>query len=91
MSTVVALKKILGGLLGDPALARTLSDTASLLTDVRLDSLELLQFMFEIEAGLGVEIDFSRLDYEHLDSLSDLATFLDGMARSASGLSGPQA
>jgi acyl carrier protein len=90
MSTVVALKRILADLLGDPALAGTLSDTASLLTDVRLDSLELLQFMFEIEAGTGVEIDFTQLDYEHLDSLADLAAFLDGMVRSAPSSSGSQ-
>jgi acyl carrier protein len=46
-----------------------------------LDSLELLQFMLEVEATLGIEVDFARLDYEQLGSLTDLAAFLDGMPR----------
>lgn len=83
MSTVVGLKRVLADLLGDPDLTRTLSDNASLLTEVGLDSLQLLQFMFEIEASLGIEIDFEHLAYEHLESLSDLAVFLDAMPRGA--------
>jgi acyl carrier protein len=81
MSTVSSLKRVLAELLGDPALTRTLSDDASLVTDVSLDSLELLQFMLEVEATLGIEVDFARLDYEQLGSLTDLAAFLDGMPR----------
>jgi len=80
MSTVIALKDVLADLRGDPDL-RTLPDTASVLTDVGLDSLELLQFMLEIEASLAVQVDFERLSYEHLESLVDLAAFLDGMPR----------
>jgi acyl carrier protein len=80
MSTVAALKDVLADLRGDPDL-RSLSDTTSVLTDVGLDSLELLQFMLEIEANLSVEIDFELLTYEHLDSLVDLASFLDAMPR----------
>jgi acyl carrier protein len=78
MSTVTALKEVLADLRADPDL-RTLPDTASVLTDVGLDSLELLQFMLEIEAGLAVQVDFERLSYAHLDSLVELATFLDAM------------
>jgi acyl carrier protein len=81
MSTVKDLKEVLAGLIGDPELAQTLHDTASLLTDVSLDSLELLQFMLEIEASLGIEVDFERLSYEHLGSLVELASFLDSMPR----------
>jgi acyl carrier protein len=80
LSTVVALKDVLADLRGDPEL-RALPDTASVLTDVGLDSLELLQFMLEIEASLAVQVDFEQLTYEHLESLVDLAAFLDGMPR----------
>lgn len=79
-STVAALKDVLAELRGDPDL-RELPDTASVLTDVGLDSLELLQFMLEIESSLSVEIDFELLSYEHLESLVDLASFLDTMPR----------
>jgi acyl carrier protein len=73
---VSSLKQLLSALRGDPALL-DLPDSASLLDDVQLDSLELLNFMLEIEAKLGVQIDFERLDYDHLGSLADLAAFLE--------------
>ena len=52
-----------------------------MISDVGLDSLELLQFMLEIEANLAIEVDFERLSYDHLESLTDLASFLDSMPR----------
>jgi acyl carrier protein len=73
---VSQLKQLLAALRGDPEL-QNIPDTASLLTDVRLDSLELLNFMLEIESKLAIRIDFERLSYDHLGSLSDLADFLD--------------
>lgn len=76
MTTVNALKQLLASVRGDPALL-DLPDTASLIDDVRLDSLELLTFMLEIEAKLSLQIDFERLAYDHLGSLADLASFLD--------------
>jgi acyl carrier protein len=80
MATVIALKDVLADLRGDPEL-KNLPDDASVLTDVGLDSLELLQFMLEVEARLAVEVDFERLSYEQLESLTDLASFLDSMPR----------
>lgn len=77
MTMVNALKQLLAGVRRDPELLH-LPDTASLIDDVRLDSLELLTFMLEIEAKLAIQIDFERLDYDHLGSLADLAAFLDG-------------
>jgi acyl carrier protein len=80
MPTVIALKDVLADLRGDLDL-KNLPDDASVISDVGLDSLELLQFMLEVEAGLAIEVDFERLSYEHLDSLTDLASFLDSMPR----------
>ena len=80
MPTVIALKDVLAGLRGDPEL-KNLPDDASVLGDVGLDSLELLQFMLELEARLAVEVDFERLGFEQLESLTDLASFLDSMPR----------
>jgi acyl carrier protein len=76
MTTVSSLKQLLAGLRGDPDLLN-IADSASLLDDVRLDSLELLSFMLEIESKLAIQIDFDKLNYEHLGSLVDLAAFLD--------------
>ena len=78
MPTVIALKDVLAELRGDPEL-KNLPDSASVISDVNLDSLELLQFMLEIEASLAIEVDFEQLSYDHLESLTDLASFLDSM------------
>jgi acyl carrier protein len=80
MPTVIALKDVLADLRGDPDL-KNLPDNASVISDVNLDSLELLQFMLEVEASLAIEVDFERLSYDHLESLTDLASFLDSMPR----------
>ena len=62
MPTVIALKDVLADLRGDPDL-KNLPDNASVISDVGLDSLELLQFMLEIEASLAIEVDFLHPDY----------------------------
>ncbi len=80
MPTVVALKDVLASLRGDPDLKK-LPDHASVISDVGLDSLELLQFMLEIEANLAIEVDFERLSFDDLESLTDLAAIVDSKPR----------
>ena len=60
LPTVIALKDVLADLRGDPDL-KNLPDNPSVISDVGLDSLELLQFMLEVEASLAIEVDFERL------------------------------
>lgn len=78
-STTDALKQILARVKSDPALPAHLPDTADLVDGVGLDSLEMLQFMLEIEAALAIQIDFDKLEFTYLRSLSALAAFLDTM------------
>ncbi|MCU1283440.1 MAG: hypothetical protein JWM53_6986 [bacterium] len=78
-STTEALKQILAKVKSDPTLFARLPDTAHLIDQVGLDSIEMLQLMLEIEATLSIEIDFDRLEYSYLRSIHTLATFLDGM------------
>lgn len=70
------LKAILERVTGRADLAQRLSDTASVIDDVGLDSLEMMNFMLEIERRLAVEIDFDKLDFEAMRSLTVLAEFL---------------
>ena len=80
MSTTIRIvKEVLAHLRSDPALVDKLSDTADLINDVSLDSLELLQLMLEVEARLAVRIDFEKLEYSDLSSITVLANFLDSM------------
>jgi acyl carrier protein len=79
MTTVTAIKEILGKLRGTPQLAAELSDTADLVDGLALDSLEMLQFMLELEERLAIRIDFERLEFSYLRSIRTLAEFLDTM------------
>lgn len=78
-TTIKVVKEVLAQLRSDPAMVDKLSDTADLINDVSLDSLELLQLMLEVEARLAVRIDFEKLEYSDLSSITILANFLDSM------------
>ena len=78
-STVSAIKQIVAKLRNTPELASNLPDTADLVNGLALDSLEMLQFMLELEDRLSIRIDFDRLQFSYLESISTLAHFLDTM------------
>lgn len=80
-TTLPAIKNIVARLKRQPALAESLSDTADLIDDVGLDSLEMLQFMLELEESLQIQIDFDRLEFSSLRSIRQLAGLLDTMPR----------
>ena len=79
--TIDAIKAIVSRLKRDPALAERLEDAADLVEGVGLDSLEMLQFMLELEERLAIQIDFDQLEYSYLRSIERLAAFLDTMPR----------
>ena len=77
--TVDTIKRVLAKIKSDPGLHARLTDSADLINDVGLDSLDMLQFMLEIEASLSIQIDFDKLEFSYLRSISALADFLATM------------
>ncbi|HEY0511088.1 MAG TPA: acyl carrier protein [Thermoanaerobaculia bacterium] len=75
------IKSILEEVRGVPGLSQNLSDSASLIDDVGLDSLEMLTFMLKIEERLRVRIDFEQMDFSYLQSIQALSEFLGRMER----------
>lgn len=75
------IKSILEEVRGVPGLSQNLSDSASLIDDVGLDSLEMLTFMLKIEEQLRVRIDFEQMDFSYLQSIRALSEFLGRMER----------
>ena len=75
-STVAHIKR-------QPALADELTHQANLIEEVGLDSLEMLQFMLELESRINRRIDFDRLEYSMFFSLDTLADFLAQMPERA--------
>lgn len=70
------IKLLLEEVKGVPDLATSLSDSADIIDDVQLDSIEMINFMLKIEERLKVEIDFEQLEFSYLKSLSAFADFL---------------
>jgi acyl carrier protein len=73
------IKNILEEVRGVPGLSKNLADSASLIDDVGLDSLEMLTFMLKIEEKLRVRIDFEQMDFSYLQSIRALSEFLGRM------------
>lgn len=76
---ISTIKKILSELKNSPELVDKLTEDSNIIEGVGLDSLEMLQFMLEVEEQLQIAIDFETLEYEHLHSIKSLAEFLQGM------------
>lgn len=77
--TVEVIKQIVSGFKRSPTVTAQLHAQTNLVDEVKLDSLELLQLMLELEDKLAVRIDFEALDFSHLHSIARLAAFLDSM------------
>ncbi|HTG72258.1 MAG TPA: hypothetical protein VMB70_00725, partial [Terriglobia bacterium] len=60
-----------------------------IVNDVRLDSLEMLRFMLELEASLSIQIDFDRLEYSYFNSIETLAEFISAMPPGSLSLNEP--
>jgi acyl carrier protein len=78
-NTIDTIKKILATIKALPGAHTDLPDTADIVNDVKLDSIEMLQFMLELEAKLAIRIDFEKLEFSSLNSIRTLAEFLDTM------------
>ena len=79
MFAIRVIKESLEHVKRTPDLAVTLSDRADIIEEVGLDSLQMLQFMLELEERLSIQIDFDALEYSYLNSIQRLAEFLERM------------
>jgi len=75
------IKLILEKVKGVPGLSQQLSDTANIIDDVGLDSLEMMEFMLEVESQLSLEIDFEQLDFSYLSSIKKFSEILKQMKK----------
>lgn len=56
-----------------------ISDNADLMNDIGLDSLQMINFLLQLEDEFDIELDFDSLDYQHMRSLPKLTEFMEGM------------
>ena len=72
------IKELLAEILSEntAVTADEIDDNASLLEDVGLDSLQLINFILRVEDEFDIEIDFENLDQEHMASVAAFADFV---------------
>jgi acyl carrier protein len=75
------IKLILEKIKGVPGLAAQLADSADIIEDIGLDSLQMMEFMLEVESQLNLEIDFEKLDFSYLKSIEKFSEILQQMKR----------
>ncbi|MBG1259149.1 acyl carrier protein [Nostoc commune] len=75
------IKGILEDVKGIPGFSKELSDSTDIIEDVKLDSLEMINFMLNIETELKVEIDFEQLEFSYFKSIKTFSEFLSKMKR----------
>jgi acyl carrier protein len=75
------IKLILEQIKGVPGLSEQLADSADIIEDVGLDSLQMMQFMLEVESTLNLEIDFEKLDFSCLKSIQKFSEVLEQMKK----------
>lgn len=54
----------------------TLTDGLSLIHDVGLDSLQMINFFLKLEDEFDLEIDFDDIDYNKMSSVKELINYL---------------
>lgn len=69
------IKNILAELKEDPSLLN-ISDDADLINEVGLDSLQMINFLLQLEDTFDIELDFDSLDYSDLKKLSQVEAFI---------------
>ena len=75
------IKLILEKIKGVPGLASQLADSADIIEDIGLDSLQMMEFMLEVESQLNLEIDFEKLDFSYLKSIEKFSEVLQKMKK----------
>ncbi|MFL6123183.1 acyl carrier protein [Actinophytocola sp.] len=69
-------RAVLGEVLGNPALAATITDDTDIIHDLGLDSIQAINFLLALEDAFDVELEFEELTYEQLQRFSQVCGFV---------------
>ncbi|WP_419874912.1 acyl carrier protein [Candidatus Pristimantibacillus sp. PTI5] len=75
------IKEIVSKIKEDESIKETLTPSSDLINDIGLDSLQMINFILEVEDRFNVEIVYEDLDYSYLLSIENFMEFLKGMEK----------
>lgn len=61
----------------DQSLGEIITDNTDLVNDIGFDSLQMINFLLTLEDELDLELDFDKLDYEHLKVFKNLVEYVN--------------
>lgn len=73
------IKNLLAKVIEDDSQIENWNANTSILNDVGLDSLQLIQFLLTLEEELGVEFDYENLQYEWFETIGTLEAVINSM------------
>lgn len=71
------IKAIVAEIKQDDTWLEKLTPQTDLIHEVGLDSLQMVDFLLQVESNFSVEIDFDEIDFSHLSSISSFCSFLE--------------
>lgn len=71
------IKELLVKVLGDDTYLNDWNSDTSIINDIGLDSLQLIQFLMALEDELDIEFDYENLQYEWFESIATLSKVLE--------------
>lgn len=75
------IKEIVSKIKEDESIKEILTPSSDLINDIGLDSLQMINFILEVEDRFNVEIVYEDLDYSYLLSIENFMEFLKGMEK----------
>jgi acyl carrier protein len=70
--------EILSKVKDDASLLGTLDGSSNIISGVGLDSLQMINFVLELEDEFNIEIDFDQFDLKNLQSITAVCKVIEG-------------
>lgn len=65
----------------DPSLLRTVTGGSHLVSDLNLDSLQLIELILKVQEKFSVAMDFDSFEIEHVSSLDSFVQYISQLPR----------
>lgn len=82
-SYVQQIGPIVSNIKNDPSLVAKINLQTDLINEIGLDSLEMIDFLLELETVFQISIDFNTIEIGHLESVERLCAFIDNARATA--------
>ncbi len=73
---------VIANVKADPSLVLVINDESDLVNDIGFDSLQMINFLLQLEDELDLVLDFDKLDFEHLKVFKNLLEFVEDCKKS---------